>query len=308
MTSATAPGEATKSVMVNGSRLAYVEHGSGQPVVLVHGGINDWRTWRAQIPALGERFRVVAYSRRYAWPNDPIPDGVDDQMMPHVDDLLGLTRALDLAPTHLVGNSWGAFICMLAALREPGLVRTLTLEEPPVLPLFVSTPPEPLEIIRMFAKRPRTGAAIVKFMATGFAPSAAAMRKGKLDAGVRIFAEAVLGKERYAALPDEFKEQVRANAKTQAAQFLGKGFPPLSEDDVRRIETPTLLVTGEDSPSFLRRLADYLAELLPDHERVEIHDASHVMHAQNAPALNRALLEFLEKHASHRAYTTRTSE
>jgi pimeloyl-ACP methyl ester carboxylesterase len=287
-----------KSVTLGGTRFAYVERGSGVPVVFVHGSINDLRTWDAQLPVLGERYRAIAYSRRYAWPNEPIPDGVDDQMIPHVDDLLGFVRALDLAPVHLVGNSWGAFICLLAALREPKLVRTLTLEEPPVLPLFVSTPPKLLEMQRMFAARPRTGAAIVKFMATGFVPSAAALKRGKIDEGVRIFAEAVLGRARYEALPDAFKEQLRANAKTHPAQLLGKGFPPLSADDVRRIHVPTLLVTGEDSPAFLKRLADRLAELLPNLERVEIPDASHVMHAQNAVALNRALRAFLAKHAS----------
>lgn len=40
-------------------------------------------------------------------------------MGPHVNDLLSLLRSLDLAPAHLVGNSWGAFICLLAALKEP---------------------------------------------------------------------------------------------------------------------------------------------------------------------------------------------
>jgi non-heme chloroperoxidase len=290
-------GQPMKTVDIAGHRLAYVEQGTGPPVVFVHGGINDWRTWREQLPAVAERFRAIAYSRRYAWPNEPIPDGVDDQMMPHVDDLLGLIRALDLPAVHLVGNSWGAFICLLATIREPGLVRTLTIEEPPVLPLFLSTPPRLLELIRLFATRPRTGAAILKFVATGLAPSTAAMKKGKLEEGVRIFGEAVLGKEVFAALPEPLREQIRANSKTQAAQFLGKGFPPLSTDDVRRIETNTLLVTGQDSPAFLLRLADRLTELLPHVERVQIPAAGHLMHIQNAPALNRALLDFLAKHA-----------
>jgi non-heme chloroperoxidase len=290
------PNEIAKSVVVGGVRLAYVEQGTGAPVVFVHGGINDWRTWSQQLPAIGERYRAIAYSRRYAWPNDPIPDGVDDQMMPHADDLLGFIRALELPPVHLVGNSWGAFICLLATIREPRLVRTLTIEEPPVIPLFLSTPPRPLELLRLFATRPRTGIAIIKFVATGMGPSTAAMRKGNLEEGVRIFGEAVLGKQVFAALPDRFKEQIRVNSKTQAAQFLGKGFPPLSGDDVRGIQQDTLLVTGEQSPPFLLRLADRLEELLPHVERVEISAAGHVMHMQNAPALNQALLEFLAKH------------
>lgn len=46
----------------------------------------------------------------------------------------------------------------------------------------------------------------------------------------------------------------------------------------------------------LLRISDRLAELLPQVERIEICGASHVMHAQNAPDLNRALLAFLSRH------------
>lgn len=287
-----------RTVEVNGARFAYVERGSGEPVILVHGSVNDWRTWRPQLDALSSRFRVIAYSRRYAWPNEPIPDGVDDQIMPHVDDLLALLRALDVAPAHLVGNSWGAFVCLLAAMREPDAVRSLTLEEPPLLPLFISTPPRVRELLHVLVTRPRTGIALLKFMATVLGPSISALKRGKLDDSVRIFAQGVIGKDAYAALPDEFREQFRANAKTHAAQFLGKGMPPLRAQDIARIRQPVLLLTGERSPALFRRLIDRLAELLPHSSRVVIPNASHVMHAQNPAAVNDAVLRLLRRDES----------
>jgi pimeloyl-ACP methyl ester carboxylesterase len=76
--------------------------------------------------------------------------------------------------------------------------------------------------------------------------------------------------------------------------MLGAGFPPLTDDDVRRIRTPTLLLTGEHSPTFLLRLTDVLERLLPLARQVEIPAASHVMHEENPAAVNRAILDFLD--------------
>ena len=116
------PVAGVRTLLVNGAQLACLEQGEGQSVVFVHGGYSDLRTWLPQLAAFGDEYRAVAYSRRYARPNEDIPEGQDDQIGPHVDDLLSLLRSLDLAPAHLVGNSCGAFICLLAALREPSLV------------------------------------------------------------------------------------------------------------------------------------------------------------------------------------------
>jgi pimeloyl-ACP methyl ester carboxylesterase len=77
----------------------------------------------------------------------------------------------------------------------------------------------------------------------------------------------------------------------------GAGFPPMSEDDVRRVAASTLLMAGERSPAYAPRLTDRLQQLLPNAERVEIAGASHVMHEENAAAVNRAILEFLSRTA-----------
>ena len=137
----------------------YLEKGDGEPVVFVHGSLLDIRYWQAEVDALAPHFRAIAYSRRFARPNEDIAPEADDQMLPHVEDLASFLRAIDAAPAHLVGNSWGAFICLLTAVRHPDLVRTLVLEEPPVLSLFVSTPPRPIELLRLLVTRPRTAIA-----------------------------------------------------------------------------------------------------------------------------------------------------
>jgi pimeloyl-ACP methyl ester carboxylesterase len=282
-----------RSVPVGDADLAVVERGSGEPVIFVHGGISDWRTWRPQLEGLSGRWRTIAYSRRYHWPNEPIPEGADYVMTPHVRDLATLIRSLGAAPAHLVGNSWGAFVCLMLARREPELVRSLVLEEPPVIPLFVSTPPRPTELLRVLLTRPRTALGILDFGARIAGPATEAFRRGDDREALRRFVYGVLGREAYEALPEERKEQMSQNLRPLRAVFLGSGFEPFSDADVRAVRAPTLLLTGERSPAFMRRLTDRVEELLPDVRRVEIRGASHAMHEEQPAAVNRAIAEFL---------------
>ncbi len=285
-----------RTASINGVTLAYREEGTGEPVVFVHGGLSDLRTWEQQIPVIGASYRAIAYSRRYARPNEDIAPGVDDQMLPHVEDLAAFLQAIDAAPAHLVGNSWGAFICLLAAVHHPQLVRSLVLEEPPVLPLFVSWPPRPSEVFRLFLGRPRTAMAIFKFGAIVAGPTEKAFRRGEDERAMRTFVRGVLGKGKFEQIPEVRRQQMRENLPAAKAEFLGAGFPALRDDEVCSVSAPTLLVTGEYSPAFLLRLTDRLQELLPHAERVAIKGASHLMHEQNAFGLNEAILGFLARH------------
>lgn len=290
--------EGLPTATVNGVSLAYREQGTGEPVVFVHGSASDLRTWEQQVPAIGAGYRAVAYSRRYARPNGDIKAGVDDQMLPHVDDLVAFLGAIDAAPAHLVGHSWGGFIALLAAIRRPEAVRSLVLLEPPVLSLFTSTPPRPLELLRLLFTRPGTALAIVKFGATAVAPAQKAYRRGDDEAATRAFGRGVLGKASFEALTEARRQQVRDNRAADRAQLMGAGFPPLGDDEVRGVRAPTLLLTGDRSPAFLGRLTERLHELLPNAERAVIANASHLMHEDNASLVNETILGFLKRQTS----------
>jgi pimeloyl-ACP methyl ester carboxylesterase len=294
-TASTGSFGAVRNLAIGETALAYREQGEGDPVVLVHGSASDLRSWGQQLPAIATRYRAIAYSRRYARPNQDIEPDVEDQMLLHVDDLDALLRVLDASPAHLVGHSWGAFICLMTAIRHPELVRSLVLAEPPVLPLFTSVPPRVRELLPLLVRRPRTGLTILTFAARTFAPACRAFRRGDDERALRIFGSGVLGREAYERLPEERRQQARENLNTLRAQLLGNPFPLLSEDDVRGVAAPVLLIAGERSPGYMLRLTDRLQQLLPTVERVDIAGASHGMTEEVPDAVNEAILGFLAR-------------
>lgn len=129
---APAPGE-LPAIAVNGVRLHYVERGAGEPVVFVHGALDDYREWEPVARSLADAYRTIAYSRRYNFPNDNPVVGDDHSALVEARDLAALIRALHAGPAHVVAASYGAYTALVLAIREPTLVESLTLVEPPLM-------------------------------------------------------------------------------------------------------------------------------------------------------------------------------
>ncbi len=280
---------------VNGLSIDYRESGSGDPVVLLHGALSDHRIWSVHREALGSSYRTIAYSSRYhgessvAPPDDP--HAVSDQ----VDDLIALLGELDAAPAHLVGNSFGGLICILAALREPDLVRSLVLLEPLTLPFLTGVPPNPIRLLRLGARHPTTALAIMLFGARGLGPTQAAFKRGDLEHGLACFTRAVLGAHGVEGMPPDRREQARDNLEIFATQLTRGTFPVVTRDDVRALAKPTLILNGDQSPKVMWHMSDRLHDLLKHAERVTISQASHDMHVDNPSDVTAAILEFLER-------------
>jgi pimeloyl-ACP methyl ester carboxylesterase len=140
-------GPSTKEVEVNGVRLPYVEQGSGEPIVFIHGAISNLRAWEPIRDEIARKYRFVAYTQRYfgigAWKDDGKQFGVVN----HASDLAKLITALNTGPVHLVGWSYGGAVATEAALKNPSLVRSLILYEPAVWEVLSADSPEEKEAL-----------------------------------------------------------------------------------------------------------------------------------------------------------------
>lgn len=282
------------AIELKGATLEYIECGAGRPVVFVHGSASDYRTWRRPVEAFGERFRAIAYSRRYHWPNRPIAPRGTYALSEHADDLAALLRRLNAAPADLIGHSYGGVVCLKLASEQPDVARSLTLIEPPVLGLFVSFPPKPAEILRLALRHPRTAAGIVKLGAFGMKPAMSAFERGDREKALEKLGIAVLGREAFEGLSDERTAQVRDNLIPEELAS-PEALPRIDPPELDRVRAPVLLVGGSRSPRVFARLLDALESALPETERVEISGASHLVHEDDPAAFERALSDFLDR-------------
>jgi pimeloyl-ACP methyl ester carboxylesterase len=102
---------------VRGVRLHYAEAGTGDPVLLQHGWPQHWWVWRHLIPAVAERYRVIAPDLRgHGWSSKPKGDYRKDELMR---DVIALLDHLGIERVRYVGHDWGAYVGMLASLRHP---------------------------------------------------------------------------------------------------------------------------------------------------------------------------------------------
>jgi pimeloyl-ACP methyl ester carboxylesterase len=115
---------------------------------------------------------------------------------------------------------------------------------------------------------------------------------GDDEAALETFVSGALGRGVFERFPEDRKRQARENLRAFRAGLLGAGFPPLSDDDVRSVQAPTLLMTGEHSTAAFLRLADRLQQLLPSVERIEVPASGHAMTEQNPRFVNESLLDF----------------
>ena len=110
-----------------------VQGGASEPLIFVHGVMGDWRSWAPQWPAFCARYRCVSYSRRYNHPAATRCRRPTTRRWSGSNDLLQLMDALGIERAKLVASSYGAFVALALALRQPQRVVALVGVEPAML-------------------------------------------------------------------------------------------------------------------------------------------------------------------------------
>ena len=110
-------------IEVDDHRIHYVDAGGGFPLIMLHGGANDWHDWEENIEPLAQHYRVIAPDIAGFGKSDKSKSayGIDD----FVHYLEGFVDALGLELLHLAGHSLGGRVGLEFACLHPEQVSKL---------------------------------------------------------------------------------------------------------------------------------------------------------------------------------------
>ena len=257
----------------NGIKTNYLEAGTGDPVILIHGsgpGVTSYANWRLVLPALAENFRVLApdmvgfgFSER--------PANIEYGIQTWADQVVGLMDTLELPKAHLVGNSFGGAIALRIAAQHPDRVGKLVLMGSMGVPFPIT---EGLERV------------------WGYQPSFENMRK-VLDvfAYSRDLVNDELAEVRYrGSIQPGFQESFAAMFPAPRQRWVEAMCTP--EDDIRRLPHRTLIVHGREDQVIPVQTSLRLEELIDNADLSVYSHCGHWSMIERTEDFNRNVNEF----------------
>jgi pimeloyl-ACP methyl ester carboxylesterase len=260
---------------VNGEELYYEEQGAGpEPIVFAHGLVWSCRMFDAQVAALRDSYRCVAFDFRGQGQSEVTRSGYDMDTL--AEDTAVLIQALGCAPCHFVGLSMGGFIGMRLAARRPELIRSLILLE-------TSADPEPSENVPRY-RRFMLAARILGLWAV-------ASRVMPIFFGPKFLNDPARAAER-----EEWQRRGAANHRVGIARAThGVIYRQGVYDEIARITAPTLVIVGDHDVATVPAKAQRIHERIAGSRLVVIPDAGHTSTVEEPAAVNAALIAFLDQ-------------
>jgi pimeloyl-ACP methyl ester carboxylesterase len=265
-----------RTALVDGLVTGYLEAGDGDPVVLLHGGefgVSAEIGWERTIPALAERYRVLAPDMLGFGQSAKVVDFTDGRGM-RIRHIARFCDELGIDSAHFVGNSMGAINLLVDATSES-----------PVLPIRT--------LVAICGggeiQRNQHMAALYDYDAT-------------LPA-MRLIVEALFADPSYSS--DDGYVQRRYESSTApgawealaAARFRRPGAAPPSAPSSRRayerVSVPTLVVEGGSDKLLPPGWAKEIADQIPRGRSVVVDRAGHCPQIEQSSIVNTLLLDFL---------------
>ncbi|HEV2637751.1 MAG TPA: alpha/beta hydrolase [Actinocrinis sp.] len=247
----------------DGTRIGYRELGAGQPVILVHGGMQASQHLMKLARTLSDQYTVYLPDRRGRGLSGP--HGADFSILREVEDLQALIAAT--GSTRVFGLSSGALVALRTALATPGLGR-VALYEPP-LSVGGSAPVDWVPRFDREIAAGKPGSAVVTALkGTRVDPAFARIPRFALapllGAGMRAQRGAAAGDVPIVDLvPTQHYDMQLVR---EMADTVG---------DYRTLKANVLLLGGTKSPRYLTLALDTLAAALPRTRRITFTGLGH---------------------------------
>jgi pimeloyl-ACP methyl ester carboxylesterase len=260
------------NIDVGGVSVHYQEAGHGSPVVLLHGFTLDGRSWRPQLSALSDSYRVVAWDAPGAGESADPPE--DWTTADFADSLAAFLRLIAIGPAHVVGLSWGGILAQEFYRRHRDSVRTLVLADT-YAGWSGSLGPQGcadrLDACLTLADRP-VGDIIARLLPGLFSDGVAEATRDEL-AGIMSDLH-----------PAGFRLMSRSSAEVDTTDLLPE------------IDVPTLLIWGEADARSSAEIAYQMSEAIPGSELTVLQGAGHLSNLEAPQRFTAALRRFHSRH------------
>jgi pimeloyl-ACP methyl ester carboxylesterase len=276
-------------IQVGDARVAYLDDGTGPPLLLLHGCPFSSYIWRHVIPLLRPHFRCIAPDLLGLGDTETPPDA-DWALPAQSATVVGLLDALGIPAAHIVAHDHGAATAQLIAAGNPARIRRLVLTNAEAYDNWPSR--DELPFIRA-TQLPAIGRLVM------WAWARPALLRYALRSGRAVHDPAVL-------TPDLLRGYIAANLadrhrRAKTRRFLAGQLDPANNRatteaaaGLRAFDHPTLIVWGRDDPHFGPEWAQRLCDDIPGAARVELlPDTGHLLMEEHPDELARLVIDFL---------------
>ena len=259
-----------KQVEVNNLSIGYQEKGRGQPLVFLHGGVADSRSWERELQAFSDNFHSIAWDAPGCGISDDPHE--DFSLSDYADVLAGLLEKIGIDDAIILGISFGGGLAIEFYNRHPEAVKALIL-------------------VSAYA---------------GWAGSlseeevARRVEKGRAQSTMdpAAVAEMWLPSLFYKSPPQEKIEkekEIISDFHPKGSQIMLEAF---AEADLRyvlpKINVPTLLLYGDQDVRSPTHVANEIHQRIPNSNLIFVEDVGHLINIEAPELFDREVRRFIE--------------
>ncbi len=269
-----------------GARIYYEDHGKGEPLIAVHGLIENTTYWKHIADELMRRFRFIPMDMRAHGRTvvDGGPEGYDEETMGQ--DIIALADHLSLERFHLLTHSTGGFVAVRLAMRDSSRLASLILTDTgsstSLLP--VGTDPETIRIFN-----------------DNFARQFEKYDWDQMIKGIRTapgpFFRGIVESPRAEEMLLSALEVISLGDRPTIAAFVRSFYtdPDPRVDGLRGITCPVLIICGEKDDLFIES-SRLMAREIPGAELIMYPGVGHMTALECPELLARDVTRFIDRH------------
>ena len=263
-----------KTIDAGGIETSSLEAGSGETVLMLHGsgpGVSALANWQHNIPTLAQRFHVLAPDI-VGFGTTERPEDIVYSLRTWTDHVWAFMDARGVEKARVIGNSLGGRIALQMATDQPDRIAKMVLMGTPGVGM---TPTEGLAALRAYEP---SHDAMRELLRNYFAVDPAMIT----DELVQIRYEASIADGAYEAYRAMFFDPRHAGSE------LG-----ITEDEVRAIATPTLLIHGREDKVVALQVSVAMLGLLPNADLHVFSACGHWTQIERADEFSAAVSDYL---------------